>query len=406
MSILSQIKIQHYIFGFTLIILGSYLSTRIKEITGFKDEKEEEYELIRKYLLTDSPLYGENKPKLWIHTSYEVNSRKWKSFYSRNSTDLNEPYLHLTVGSIINHCADDFNICLIDDNSIERLIPGWTIKIAELPEPYRAIFRQIGLLKIIYFYGGIICPNSFLCLKNLKELYDINFSEKKTKKHNIPFMCEKPNRAVGGNGGNRRSFVPSIYFFGAIKNCPIIKEIITKLENGIDAVVDTFRVNDVKGSFESINDKSVLLSPEGDKINMDFIDYKRIGFHYTSEGDFLGKCDKYFTELINIGKMTLLNGEAIGVKTRTGEPVLIDDLMEENYIGFSHDILGVYIPNNEILRRTKYQWFATISIEELLQKSNAIIVKFMKASIYDFSNKDKTENKKYDGRTTKTIALI
>ena len=66
-----------------------------------EDEQEKENKLIQQFLLNDSPIYGYNKPKLWIHSKFEVNARKWKSFLSRNTTDLNQPYLFLTIQSIV-----------------------------------------------------------------------------------------------------------------------------------------------------------------------------------------------------------------------------------------------------------------------------------------------------------------
>ena len=39
--------------------------------------------MIKLYLLNDSPLYGQNKPKIWIHSKYELNARKWRDFQSR-----------------------------------------------------------------------------------------------------------------------------------------------------------------------------------------------------------------------------------------------------------------------------------------------------------------------------------
>lgn len=76
-----------YVVGAALIITGSYLATQYKKTL----EPDDEYDLIKKYLLNDSPLYGYNRPKIWIHSKYEINSRKWKDFYSRNTTDLNQP---------------------------------------------------------------------------------------------------------------------------------------------------------------------------------------------------------------------------------------------------------------------------------------------------------------------------
>ena len=108
----------HYIIAFGTIFAVTSLINKVKEGT----EPTDEYNLIQDYLLNESPLYGYNRPKLWIHSKYEINARKWKDFYSRNTTDLNQPYLYLTIKSIINHCGDDFNVCLIDDESFFQKI--------------------------------------------------------------------------------------------------------------------------------------------------------------------------------------------------------------------------------------------------------------------------------------------
>ena len=81
-------NLYHYMFAFGLILVASYFGNKFKQAF---EPSNDEYELIRKYLLNDSPLYGFNKPKLWIHSKYELNARKWKSFQSRTSTDLNQP---------------------------------------------------------------------------------------------------------------------------------------------------------------------------------------------------------------------------------------------------------------------------------------------------------------------------
>ena len=57
--------------------------------------------------MNDSPLYGYVRPKLWIHSKYEINARRWKSFQSRNTTDLNKSLERLSSGLRINRAADD-----------------------------------------------------------------------------------------------------------------------------------------------------------------------------------------------------------------------------------------------------------------------------------------------------------
>jgi hypothetical protein len=76
------------LFGLAVIATVGFIGNKIKDSVDTSEK--DEYDLIKKYLLNDSPLYGYNRPKLWIHTKYEINARKWKDFYSRNSTDLNQ----------------------------------------------------------------------------------------------------------------------------------------------------------------------------------------------------------------------------------------------------------------------------------------------------------------------------
>lgn len=322
-----------------LAILGiaiaiSYVAPKIKQ----SFETNDEYELIKKYLLNDSPLYGFNKPKIWIHSKYEVNSRKWKSFQSRNSTDLNQPYLHLTIKTIINHCGDDFNICLIDDDTFSKLIPSWDIDLATVAEPHKSHYRHIGMLQLIYYYGGMLIPNSFLCLKNLKSLYDRGVA------NGLPFICENVNRTVNlMEDKHKRLFMPDIRMMGAPKNNQSVKEFIEYLKK-----------NQQTG-------------------------------HFSSEPDFLGKSAYWAMNEITIQKMELVGGELIGVKSQKRKPIVLENLMEEEFLDLSPAVYGIYIPADELLRRTKYQWFPVMPAEELLTTS-PIIVKYLKASIVDSTN--------------------
>jgi hypothetical protein len=321
----------HYLAIFGVLVAVSYFAPKIKQ----SFESNDEYELIKKYLLNESPLYGFNKPKLWIHSKYEINARKWKSFHSRNSTDLNQPYIHLTIKTIINHCGNDFNICLIDDESFSKLIPSWDIDLMNIAEPHKSQYRQIGMMQLLYYYGGMTLPNSFLCMKNLKELYNNGIA------NGLPFVCENVNHTTNlVQEKQKLLFSPDISIVGAPKNHAIILEFIEYLKT---------------------------LYSNG---------------HFTSEMDFLGKTAHWCKGKIDINSMNLIGGEYIGVKSHKRKPILLENLMEEEFLDTIPTIFGIYIPREQILKRTKYQWFAVLPAQELL-KSNSIIVKYLKASIVD-----------------------
>ena len=323
---------QNYLIAFSVIAIACYVGMNMKQ----PFENNDEYDLIRKYLLNDSPLYGFNKPKLWIHSKYEVNSRHWKSFQSRTSTDLNQPYLHLTIKTIINHCGKDFNICLIDDDTFSKLIPSWDIDLPTVAEPNKSYYRELGMLKLVYYYGGIVVPNSFLCTKSLKPLLQDAVAEK------TPFLCEKLNRSLSQAKDSNTTplFIPSVHFMGAKKNDETVKELIEYLKN------------------------------------------RNLSAHFSSEPRFTGDTAHWCMDAVKQGKFKVIGGEHIGIKTQTGKPILLEELMEENYLDLVKSPYGIYIPADEILRRPKFQWFAAISSEEVF-KTNAIIAKHLKASIVD-----------------------
>jgi hypothetical protein len=331
-------KLGQYVLFFGTASLISYIAMKFNSNSNHTID---EYELIKKYLLNESPLYGYNRPKLWIHSKYELNARKWKDFQSRTSTDLNQPYLHLTIKSIINHCGNDFNICLIDDESFSKLIPNWDIDLVTIAEPMKSYYRELGLLQLLYFYGGMVVPNSFVCLKNLMSLY--TDSDK-------PFFCENINRSLNlMKQKNRSLFLPSTFFMGAKKNNHIIKSLIEDLKNAN---------------------------------------------RFTQEIEFQNNTSTTVLDLAKSDQVRVILGQMIGTKTNHRKQILIDDLMGENYLDLSDDIYGVYIPADEVLLRTKYLWFAYLSQEEILD-SNMIITKYLKASIVNGSDiySQKTEVK-------------
>jgi len=320
-----------YVFALSLVAVASYVGDKFK--AQFQDK--DEYDLVRQYLLNESPLYGNNKPKIWIHTKYEYNARVWKSFHSRSSMDLNQPYIHMTIKTIVDHCGDDFHICLIDDNTFNKLIPSWDVDLAMLAEPFRSRVREIGMAELVYYYGGMVLPNSFLCTKPLRNFYlDATASDK-------PFVCEAVNRTtniVRQGGQGRLAFLPDLRIFGANKNDPTIKEFVKYLKQKIQVP------------------------------------------HFSSDRDLLGEDGYWCLDQVETGKMNLVGGEVVGVKTKGRKPILIENLLEEDYLELSPQCVGIAIPDEDVLARTKYQWFAVMDTRQILD-SEFILSKYARAAI-------------------------
>jgi len=70
----------------------------------------------------------------------------------------------------------------------------------------------------------------------------------------------------------------------------------------------------------------------------------------------------------------------VGVKTKGRKPILIENLLEEDYLDLSPQCVGIAIPDEDVLARTKYQWFAVMDVAGLLD-GGSILAKYAKATI-------------------------
>jgi hypothetical protein len=184
--------------------------------------------------------------------------------------------------------------------------------------------RLLGLMQIIYIYGGMLTPISFACFKNLIDLYY------KGTVNNKPFFVENVNYETT----SRERFLPSPCFMGAFRNDESINSFIIFVKNMIEK--DYSNVNTITGKIQ------------------DFI------------------IEKNKEKTINI-----IKGNEVGVMTKDEKPILIEDLMGNSYLNIEFKTTyGIWIPSKNILKRTNYQWFARMSQEQVLL-SNIMIGKYI-----------------------------
>jgi len=307
-----------FILFFILIVLG-FLYKRFED-KRMREENGDNYEAIQQYLLDSDTLGKSKKPILWIHVPYEYNSRNWLSFGSRSSFELNQPYLYLTVRSIIKQCDKSFTICIIDDTSFKKLIPGWNINMTSISDPILANMRMLGMMKLLYIYGGLVCPISFVCLKNLNELYS------KGTRGDKMFVCETVDRNITSTDID---FYPCLSFCGAHKECETVREICNFIQ-------------------------------------------QTSSYDYTADVKFLGEFDKWCKQAIQTGKINLIDGLEIGTKTIHDKQIIVDDLMSNHYLTLYENAYGILIPADEILSRRKFEWFSRMSQKQVLESDTII----------------------------------
>ena len=331
MSILSSASSNYYtknILFYIMILFIAFMCTQYKQ-TVRNGEILDENDLIRKYLLHDQDydtIFNKKnaKPILWIHIEYDVNSRKWLNYGSRNTTELNQPYLYLTIRSIIQKCSDSFHVCLIDDSSFNKLLPNWTLSAQNLPSPLRPHLRELAFAKVLEMYGGMRIPPSFICFKNLFSIYNTAL---------LPASAFAGEMLATSSVSTVAEFFPSTEIMGCKRNSPVMQKYISYLE--------------------------VLISKD-----------------YTNEMDFLGECGRWcYSEIIS-GNMSAITSTLFGIQSQGGSAILIDDLMGDQDVDLDKNAVGLYIPERELLKRIAFGWFIRLSPEQVLE-SNTLVGKYL-----------------------------
>lgn len=304
-------EIIRYVAIFLILTTLGMLYDRYKKKYDPDDELSK-YHLVQKYLLNEDTILT-GKPILWVHTDHGVNARKWEDFGSRNTEKLNQKYIELCIETIIKHCSQSFNVCLINDETFAKLIPSWNLDLDKLSNPVKSHMRSLGILKLLYYYGGMVIPNSMIAMKDLKPLYDNTINSKGC------FVGEFVSRNLTST---HTRFFPSHRFMGTKKKCHKLDYLIKEYEK--------------------------LLKDDS-----------------TTEMDINGSLDKLIYRMCKQGKIHIVSGRMLGTKNKCDEVVVVDDLLQSSYVSFDPEIVGVYLPKDEIISRTKYKWFAYLSRSEL-----------------------------------------
>jgi hypothetical protein len=276
------------------------------------DHELSKHDLIQKFLLNKSGDM-DTKPILWIHSTHEVNARIWDNFGSRNSIKLNQPYILSCIETIVKYCGKSFNICLVDDTSFKYLIPDWDISVRKLPDPIRSHIRAQGIAKLLYTFGGLIIPNSCIVLKDLEPLYT------KSMKYRDCLVGEILNSNILDS-----HMLPTNTIMGCTKNSSTMMDYVKYLEG--------LNVRD-----------------------------------NTSAMDFKGDAREYLYKLTESGSIIKIEGGKLGAVDSTGKAVTLERLMGTTYVDFVDDMYALYLPSDEILSRTKYEWFTRLSHKQLLE---------------------------------------
>lgn len=296
-----------FLLFIAILVSGSMIYGIYKD-KYMKSEQQLHYEIVRKHLLNDSPLFNK-KPLIWIHIN-----------------KLENPYMNLTIKSIEKHCGNDFNICIINDETFMKILPNWDIDLNYTSEPMKTKLRTLALVNTVQIYGGLLIPASFYCTNNLYPIYD-----ELTQDDNI-LVGDFINRNVTANDYK-------LYVNSKLLGCK----------------KDSLKMK------EYVNHIQIIIANDS-----------------VSESCFKGSIDKWLEDRMKTNDINVISAEMLGLIDNKNKIITLDRLMSnDTTIELDSDALGIYIPNDELLKRKKYNWFTKLDVKSILD-SNTFIGNYMK----------------------------
>lgn len=315
-----------HVLAIILILAVGVLYEKHKAAEQASDP-DSDYALVRKYLLVGQNDPKPSKPVIWIHADDDINPRWWPSFGSRNTRCLNQPYEQITVASIVNTCQKDFMVCVIHDRDFRDLVPGWTLDLLRVAEPMRSNMRRLALASLLYERGGVLVPSSFLSFRSLKSFYET---------------------ACGSSGGMAVAELPALMGRGPSKDQP--------------------------GKCPQYPRPRFMACSPGSQVMAEYAQLLgRINdTDYTAESAFEGEESKWCRGMANYGRIATIPPDLVGTEDVHGNEVGIERLMGSTYIPLNANSFGLYIPADELRRRTAYGWFVRQSISQVVSGDTAL----------------------------------
>ena len=268
-----------------------------------KNEFHNETVDIDMYFYNESYVKQSKRRKLWIHIPFEKNSRNWDNFGSRTSTDLNLAYMILCMKSIIDYCGSSYDIVIIDDTNFSDLLKN-DIDMSKLSGALKDKYREMCLMQILYEYGGVMVPSSLFLRKNIKEI----------DRPDVWYVVEIGNQENVAHS----PMYPATIFTGSPAKNPELQAYIQ------------YYSEEIKNDF--------------------------------------GEQSLHFSKnYMRTNNISYLDGKLIGVKDKFDKPIKLEDLMENRKLLLDDKHIGIYIPHKELMKRTKYNWFCSLSAEDVLK---------------------------------------
>jgi len=272
------------------------------------------------------------QPNLWIHLGtrkflpHSAGTQFPVAAFDTTKIDEVPAIEQLCAYSVMYHNSRDFNVIMVSDDDLPRLLPGWSVNLEAVPEAARALVRKIAMLRVVYYYGGMLVPSTFAATAPFSQV----LSTPSKLPGDVILAFDAPATGVDQGG----MFAPSAQFLYSTALNPTVQALVDRLsvKTGTEAQTSAFH----------------------DLISEDM------------------------SQLEKEGKVRALPGGLVGTRDADGKAVSLAESIE----GFTRDSksVGVWIPER-VFEIRKYGWLMKETPSKILAGSTWLAAQVRKGAV-------------------------
>ena len=99
---------------------------------------------------------------------------------------------------------------------------------------------------------------------------------------------------------------------------------------------------------------------------------KIISQDFVDESTIVGAYGRWCYEKSLKGEVGVIPADQLGIKDADGTAISIDRLISNTFMHLPGNIVGLYLPADDIINRTAYNWFARLSAKQVLESDTTI----------------------------------
>lgn len=309
-------------------------------------------------------LLRSTKPILWVYLPERINEL--------NQTGNAHGMWFTNALALWTHCHDSFHVCFFDQWSLFQLLPEWTIDLRGMATTLQNKVLQLARMKLLYIYGGLMCPISFVCMRDLLPLWTAATQDQHVCVAETHAYVRTPLAEGSGSNASSCEQFEWVDGTGGSRGSPDAESVLRD-DRDPAKTDDMFPPAPRGGTF--LPDLQMIGAPCKEHAAIRAICKEleaELGDDwYTLSDDLDGTIGHWIQQRMHAANSTAafavraLDPVMIGARDTRGKPVLVDTCLSPGFAATYKRAYGLWVPARELEQQGTHPWFLRLRPSEV-----------------------------------------